>query len=121
MYTLRIKHSAALLAISFCFAFTMTHALTENEAALIAAAQSGNFKRLKELAQKQTNLNVTDEQGATPLHYAARQGDDYPIRYLIYRGAKVSAQDKQGKTPLDWATKESAKNLLKLHAGTRTR
>jgi hypothetical protein len=52
------------------------------------------------------DINATDEDGATVLHYAASGcneliGDD--IDFFIGKGAKTEVKDYRGNTPLDWA------------------
>jgi hypothetical protein len=48
-------------------------------------------------------LNLKDDEGATPLHWAARTGGERLIGLLIDKGADPNAKDRKGKTPLDYA------------------
>ena len=47
--------------------------------------------------------NVTDENGRTPLHCAARYGYKNVAEILIERGADTSVADNIGQTPLHCA------------------
>lgn len=46
------------------------------------------------LVKKGGDLNATDAQGDTPLHWAARQGHAQVIAYLIEQGSQINAQNK---------------------------
>jgi len=48
-------------------------------------------------------LNVKDDEGATPLHWAARTAPEAYIEALLDKGADLDAKDKKGKTPLAYA------------------
>jgi hypothetical protein len=44
-----------------------------------------------------------DENGLTPLFFAARQGDSDIVAFLLAHGADVNHKSKHGETPLMWA------------------
>ena len=46
-----------------------------------------------------------DEDGGTPLHYAANLGTPANIQALLAAGADVMARDEGGRTPLHWAAR----------------
>eukprot|EP00438_Fugacium_kawagutii_P005975 Skav204561 [mRNA] locus=scaffold2682:116620:140281:+ [translate_table: standard] len=50
------------------------------------------------------------QQGATPLHYAARCGQGEMCFYLLGQRAQLNAQADTGQTPLHWAAAATAKN-----------
>ncbi|KAJ9217896.1 hypothetical protein DTO166G4_287 [Paecilomyces variotii] len=50
------------------------------------------------------DINQQDENGRSPLHYAAASGSSECVFYLLQAGAFVNAQDCQGLTPLHTAT-----------------
>lgn len=53
------------------------------------------------------DAKARDNNGATPLHYAASTGNIYAIQYLIEKcGVGVTVSDKNGNTPLHEAAKE---------------
>ena len=45
-------------------------------------------------------ISTTDEDGRTPLHFAATPADPEPTLLLLERGAQINARDGFGKTPL---------------------
>jgi len=49
-------------------------------------------------------VNAPDEDGATPLHYAAAGGDIRLIRLLLEAGADRSRVDSSGHAAVDWLT-----------------
>jgi ankyrin repeat protein len=50
-----------------------------------------------------TDVNATDESGATALHAAARRGSKEIIQFLVDHGAKLDVNTNFGWTPLDAA------------------
>jgi ankyrin repeat protein len=61
-------------------------------------------------------VNVKNEFGWTPLHYAALKGQKEIAELLIAKGADVNAVGDLGRTPLDLAYAETA-DLLRKHGG----
>jgi len=76
-----------------------------------------NFVSL--LIQKGANVNEKDEEGATPLHMAARSGNRGIAEILILKGARVLEKDKKGKTPLDYvdSSDKAMRDLLRKYSG----
>jgi ankyrin repeat protein len=58
------------------------------------------------------DLNVQDEDGWTPLHWAAECEQDEIAKMLINAGAIKDIQDNKGKLPYDLAQTEEMKKLL---------
>ena len=56
-------------------------------------------------------MNARNNNGETPLHWAAQEGHTEIARALITAGAKVNLADNYGRTPL---------NLAALHGHTET-
>ena len=53
--------------------------------------------------EEKVDVNIRDEQGKTPLHYACAK-DHLPIVvFLISKGAQINAKDGRGWTPLHYA------------------
>lgn len=48
----------------------------------------------------ETDVNIKDKFGRTPLHYACQRGSVISGRYLIKRGAHIDVTDQNGNTPL---------------------
>ncbi len=55
------------------------------------------------LLKNDADVNSEDEEGRTPLHYAAMYGSLGAVKLLIQNGADINACDGDGKTPLDEA------------------
>jgi ankyrin repeat protein len=72
---------------------------------LIEAAKQGDLERVKRILETDDRLaNLRDESGATPLHYAARNGHRQIVQLLLERGAEINCTDSQfGATPAGWA------------------
>jgi len=70
----------------------------------------------RDLIEKGADVNARDENGATPLALAAKNGHNAILKVLIANGADLNAQDFGGHTPLMWAVTKgngkSAKILL---------
>ena len=96
--------------------------------ALISAARTGNIAAIKQHLTAGVNVNVSNNNGQTPLHFAAKfgLGRKATAELLITKGAEVNAKSIHGKTPLDWAkqsiypaTKPKIITLLRKH-GAKT-
>ncbi len=68
------------------------------------AAYAGNKETVALLLDKQT-INITEGQGATPLHAACSGAKLEIVKFLLDNGAQVNAKTKEGETPLDWTNK----------------
>ena len=68
------------------------------------AAKLGGCAKVQKLLSGDPKLvSLQDEQGLTPLHYAAKKGWKPVTELLIKSGADVEAKDKSGVTALDYA------------------
>jgi ankyrin repeat protein len=68
------------------------------------------------------DVNVKDDGGMAPLHYAARDGQKEIAELLIAEDAGVNAKANDGTTPLDWAVawdEPEIADLLRKHGGKR--
>jgi ankyrin repeat protein len=57
----------------------------------------------KDLIVMGANLNATDVQGRTALHYAASAGRYQLTKFLLENKAKADIPDRQGMEPMDIA------------------
>ncbi|KAK4233920.1 ankyrin repeat-containing domain protein, partial [Achaetomium macrosporum] len=64
------------------------------------AAEPGLQRMLAKLIARGANVDALDNNGMTPLHYAALAKDLRTLQDLIALGADVSAADNAGKTVL---------------------
>lgn len=78
-----------------------------------AAARDKTDDVIRQL-QEHKDANVTDDNGETPLCYAAQFGDARMANALIYYGANVNAHDPFGNTALHWAAQRGATDVIQL-------
>ncbi|EPS57882.1 hypothetical protein M569_16935, partial [Genlisea aurea] len=72
--------------------------------AVHVAAQYGQTTFLNCLiAKHHADFDAPDNEGRSPLHWAAYKGFGDTIRLLLFRDASQERQDKEGCTPLHWA------------------
>lgn len=73
---------------------------------LLEAIKSDNANKCIELLNQGANVNTSDNDGATPLHYASRGGHAELCRVLLAHGADVNAKTNTHRTPLHLAIYE---------------
>uniref|UniRef100_A0A7E4VBG3 Ion_trans domain-containing protein n=1 Tax=Panagrellus redivivus TaxID=6233 RepID=A0A7E4VBG3_PANRE len=74
----------------------------------VAAAIPGDDVECAQMLLKSgAQPNVTQTDGATPLHIAARSGNTEMIKLLLYEGANPRLKSDNGETPLHVAAKNS--------------
>ena len=61
----------------------------------------GDIWYVKRHLDKGSDVNAKDENGVTPLHYAAEGGYNEIVELLIDKGVDVNTKDNLGRTPLD--------------------
>eukprot|EP00931_Biecheleriopsis_adriatica_P051638 TRINITY_DN29980_c0_g1_i1.p1 TRINITY_DN29980_c0_g1~~TRINITY_DN29980_c0_g1_i1.p1 ORF type:complete len:1061 (+),score=260.28 TRINITY_DN29980_c0_g1_i1:313-3183(+) len=68
------------------------------------AAQEGDLAKLQQsLLQAGTSINQVDDEGASPLHLASKNGGASCVRYLLSCKADACATDEAGHTPVHLA------------------
>ncbi|RAH56710.1 ankyrin [Aspergillus piperis CBS 112811] len=60
------------------------------------------------------DLNEQDDDGRTPMSYAAVAGDAWVVNKLFEAGADPYQSDKNGRSPLSWAAQCGGKEIIKL-------
>jgi len=75
---------------------------------------------MKALIAKGANVNVANDAGMTPLHYAAQRGSDRIVEFLASQGARFDLKNKQGRTPPELARGKTATLMNKLAGGAST-
>jgi ankyrin repeat protein len=78
-------------------------ALPAATADLADAVMNGNKTAVRSLLQKKADVNATQTDGTTALHWAVRLDDLDTAELLIRSGANVSAPTRAGATPLELA------------------
>ena len=80
----------------------------------------GELWAVKWHLDKGSDVNAKDEDGVTPLQYAAEGGYNEIVELLIDKGANVNAKNEFGSTPLHYSAFEGHKetaDLLRKHGG----
>jgi len=79
------------------------------------AAQNGRKVIVRMLASHYPDsVNIPDNAGATPLHFAVKMTRYPDVKILLKAGADVLARDHEGRTPFHYAVKSRNKKMLKL-------
>jgi len=66
---------------------------------LIEAVKNGDYSVAEKLASMGADVNQQDEQGWTPLNFAAGKGDLSMVKFLVERGADVFKVGRDLRTP----------------------
>ncbi|MDG2176520.1 MAG: ankyrin repeat domain-containing protein [Gammaproteobacteria bacterium] len=74
-----------------------------SEAQLLALVSAGETAAALELIGRSTDVNQSQPDGTTALHWAVYYADEALVRQLIRRGAQVTARNEFGATPLSQA------------------
>jgi len=85
-----------------------------NEAApVVSAALEGDLSGLQTIIQADSSLvNYQDDQGMTPLHFAADRGHAHVVQWLVEHGADRSIKDVDDMTAYDVAELSGRDELL---------
>jgi ankyrin repeat protein len=93
------------------------------ETALIEAASNGDMTTVKvviDFAKKMKNttvlVNVQDNEGHTPLMYAAAEGRKSVVHHLLGHGANPNMVNSEGRTALMYAVSNSYKKIASVLA-----
>jgi ankyrin repeat protein len=86
-----------VLAFAMCLGPTVG---ASERPAVIAAARNTDHAALRALIQKNADVNATEPDGTTALHWAAYHDDLDSVDILLRAGAKVNAANDLGATPL---------------------
>ncbi|OON20949.1 L-asparaginase, type I, partial [Opisthorchis viverrini] len=87
------------------------------------AAASNDIAMLEDINEALGHLQLSDTEGCSTLHKAARHGHIQAVRFLLRHGVSVYTKDLWGLTPLDHAIQSPRASfelvMLLLHAGAR--
>lgn len=72
-----------------------------------ACSETGSLDALKKCFEKETNLEIKDSVGRTPLFWAIENGHLDCFEFLLQKGANPNAQDADGVTCLNLAKSSS--------------
>ena len=90
-----------------------------DQLSLIDAAKSGDKDALRALLEQKTNINASEGDGSTALHWAAYKDELEGADLLIRAGANVNAANDLGVTPLWMASQNGSVAMVRrlLEAG----
>ena len=81
---------------------------------LLDSSDLGEPDSLISLIKNNTNINIKDNKGITPLHLAAFKGQDENVEILINSNANVNSKDSLGRIPLTFSIIEGQINSAQL-------
>src|SRR5665213_4374296 len=81
---------------------------------LFQAAMTGDRALAKALIDAGADIDARDQNDATPLHDAVRNGWADTVKLLVENEAQVNAKDKDGETPLHLAARGNYTQIAKL-------
>jgi ankyrin repeat protein len=81
---------------------------------LIKACRQGEITQVKKALDKGADVNIVDQEGYTPLHYAARFGRTYMVQVLLEKNAETKRQDGGGNTAAHLALKNGHHEVVRL-------
>ena len=93
----RAKNQFSLVAVLLALGFTCVSA---SENPIIEAARSSDINTLSNLLTDSSDINTTQGDGATALHWAAHLENLEMVDLLINKGADVNHTNDLGATPL---------------------
>ncbi|XP_076299445.1 uncharacterized protein LOC143218247 [Lasioglossum baleicum] len=81
---------------------------------LFEAIGRNNIDDVKELINHGVSIDATNNEGQTPLHYAAKSDKLEVVKYLIEeKGANINVKDNDGQTPLHYAADHGKLEVVK--------
>jgi hypothetical protein len=87
--------------------------LLENGAYVSGKDQNGLTPLHYAAIENGAYVSGKDQNGLTPLHYAAKYNNIFAAHLFLIKGSKVMPRDNEGKTPLDYAESAEMIKLLK--------
>jgi ankyrin repeat protein len=84
------------------------------EPAVVTAMKTGDVAAVRALVERKADINATEVDGTSALHWAVRAGDMATTELLIRAGARVDAVNRYGVTPLSLAARTGRGDLVGL-------
>jgi ankyrin repeat protein len=81
---------------------------------LIDAVKSGDAQTIRAMLKQRANVNATEADGMTALHWAVRGNDLETTRLLLRSGANTKASNRYGVTPLSLAATNGSAEMIEL-------
>jgi len=86
--------------------------IKEEEINLFELIEMGDCQILEKCKYGSLNLNIYNEEGLTPLHYAIKYGDTLFIKHCLILGGCIDQINKMGHTLLEYACLEKDPNMI---------
>ncbi len=120
MASVKILFFVTVILIILAAVALVALAQTEN---IFEAIEDGDMDTVRLLLERDPGLiEIPDDSGNTPLHFAVAYGQPDIARFLIEKGAPIDAQNQEEFTPLRYASvrnqHEAARALLEAGADT---
>lgn len=80
---------------------------------LLIASQNGDLRKVRSLAFQSADVNVSDQDGWTPLLWAAMNGYPEVAQFLLASRANPNTRNKYGWTPLMWAAGQGYDEIVR--------
>src|ERR1700748_1178092 len=90
---------------------TVVPLIAGTQPSLIDAVKKGDHTAIKALLQKKPDVNATEPDGSTALHWASYRDDVETANLLIRAGANVNVATDLGVTPL-WPASENGSSAM---------
>lgn len=84
------------------------------DAALLEASENGNIKAAEQALEEGANVEVIDDRGMKPIHWASFRGHCDIVRILIDKGANVNGTNSALWTPIMHASLEGHEEIVNL-------
>ena len=81
---------------------------------LIDAVKAGNGQAVRALLKEHANVNATEADGMTALHWAVRADDMETAQLLLRSGANAKAANRYGVTPLSLASTNGSAAMIEV-------
>src|SRR5688572_19178802 len=113
----RRMHSVGLAILVAAFSFTGTGYSAGADAA--DAVQKKDITALRALLKQRADVNATQPDGTTALHWAAHWNDAEAVKLLLAAGAYAKATNRYGASPLSEAVVSGTASMVEalLNAG----
>ncbi|HLF12198.1 MAG TPA: ankyrin repeat domain-containing protein [Gammaproteobacteria bacterium] len=108
-------HSRALTKCCTAMVLSLAGVLVVHaEPALVDAAMNGDVKAVRSLLRQTVDVNATQPDGMTALHWAVHRNDAEMASLLLGAGADFRAANRTGARPLYLASVNGSPELIKL-------
>src|SRR5262245_50568596 len=88
------------MRFSWFFVALIAATLTAAPVSLIDAVKAGDAQAVRALLKQRPNVNASEADGMTALHWAVRANDMETAQLLLRSGANSKAENRYGVTPL---------------------